>query len=419
LKSRERLLQLGNLFRRKIPAPADKHTSPVDLRSPDFFSNPYSIYSELRASQAIAPCNPAGFILTRHQDVKAALTNPNLGNAPSRYSTLHRKNADKYVAANLAQNILPFMEGDAHISQRRIVSKVFLDHLKASPGEMRDVAGHYCQAMADRESADLIADFAECFAIDVMCRFIGFPQQQRAIVKRFSSAFFFLFAPIGDPSKFAEINDTLAQFRVLVGQQLATRRRSPEDDLLTRFLDARVNNCRLNEQEIIDTCILLFADGVENVLAGIVNVMLGLSQASHIQADFKRGELRVRAIVEEGLRLDTPAQIIPRIVKQDTEICGTALKQNTPVFLALGSANRDESVFVDADAFNPNRSQENTLTFGGGRHSCIGAQLAKKLIEIAVEVALVNGVKVTSRPAEISYQHRFGHRWAERLDVTI
>ena len=86
----------------------------MDLLSPEVVADPYPLYAALRRDHPLAELVQGGYLLTRHADVMAAFTNPDLGNAPSRFSVLAARNRGKYVAADIAANIPPFHDMPEH-----------------------------------------------------------------------------------------------------------------------------------------------------------------------------------------------------------------------------------------------------------------------------------------------------------------
>ncbi|WDR01776.1 cytochrome P450 [Devosia algicola] len=209
------------------------------------------------------------------------------------------------------------------------------------------------------------------------------------------------------------MNQDLAAFRAIVCEHLP----NADSGILAHFRDHGSHG--LSNTQIVDACILLFADGVENVASAIGTVMLTLTEHPEIRAALIEGKMKLGAVIEEALRRDAPGQIISRIVRRDTELAGLAVPAETAVFLLLGSANHDETVFADPERFDCQRDLEPMLTFGGGRHSCIGAQLARSQISAAVNALLGADIEIVTRPGQVRYVPRFGHRWPQFLEARI
>ena len=128
-----------------------------------------------------------------------------------------------------------------------------------------------------------------------------------------------------------------------------------------------------------------------------------------------------RGLVEEGIRFSSPVMGLWRRVTEDTELGGTPLPEGSTIFMAFGSANRDEDVFADADTFDPLRENvKEHLAFGHGIHVCVGAGLAR--IEAASALrALANNVTALEviDPAALRYGPSFGLRGLLELPVRV
>jgi len=374
---------------------------PVDLTAPDVVADPAPLYARLRADAPVARMASGGFVLTRHADITAAFSDPALGNAPSRFSVLTARNRDREVAADLAANIPPFMDRPDHVPARRALSAVFYDLFEAAGAWVPELAAARVAALRGQR-AELITDLAGPYAAAAMARFIGLPDEP-ARIKQATTRFFRLFAPISGRAELAEVNAALTEARDWIDAAAGP------GGMVTRLTEAG-----LSRAAAVDNALLVLADGVENIEAGIATT---LHLAHRDGAQIPQGT-KADAITAEALRLSTPGQVIPRVARQDCTIGGVQIGAGMPVFLALGSANLDDAVFADPTLFDPARDGSAALTFGRGRHSCIGAPLGRLLI-----VSMVEALRAAhARPLEdgpLTYVPRFGHRWPARLPVEI
>lgn len=378
---------------------------PVDPGAAAFVADPYPVYAELRARGGLAELATGGFLVTRHADIAAAFTHPALGNAPSRFSTLGPRNRAKYAAADLAAHIPPFLDMPGHKLPRQALSRAFFRTFRAQePG----LSARAEAALPASGTCDLIADLARPFALDAMRDFVGL-EGDAATLKPISEAFFHLFAPITDPAAFAETNRRLETARGLFAEAIAARRAAAGDDLISGLLAHQAEAPELSDAQIADCALLVFADGIENIEAGIAMVFDRLSRDGA-----SAGETAIR----EALRLDTPGQIVPRVAREDMRWLGQDITAGTPVFLALGSANRDGAVFADPDSFVPGRA-ETSVIFGLGRHRCIGEPLALSLIGAMVGALQERGAVQAGDLATAGFHARFGHRWPRACPITL
>jgi cytochrome P450 len=163
---------------------------------------------------------------------------------------------------------------------------------------------------------------------------------------------------------------------------------------------------------------LLFADGVENVHAGIANAALALldrpDQLARLRED---PELAPRA-ADECLRFESPAQFVGRVAREGLALHGRDVKPEAPVLLMLGAANRDPERFPDPDELDVTRSPNPFLSFGRGRHSCVGAGLVRAEVAAALG-ALARLSRLEPAGSRPRWLPRPGHRWLEALPVTL
>ncbi|WP_238367505.1 cytochrome P450 [Mesobacterium pallidum] len=398
------------------PEPAIDLAQPVDLLGAGFLADPYPTWAALRARLPLAPVAGGGYILTRHADIKAAFSDDSLGNAPSRFSVLAPRNREKYAAADLAAHIPPFLDMPGHRLPRQALTRAFFNTFKPFATQVEEEA-EAILAAAPRDGAfDLIETVSSPFSVRVMARFVGLDADV-ATLKAATQAFFHLFAPIRDPAAFAETNAQLAAVRALVADQLAARRADGRPCLLTHLAAFQQDAPDLTDAQIVDNAILVFADGVENIEAGAAT-LLRLVAREGIGQQVASGALDAEAVVREGLRLDSPGQVIPRVARADTTLHDTPIPAGTPVFLALAAANRDPDAFDDPDVFRPGRAGDPVI-FGQGRHRCIGEQLGVLQLRVLLTAMLRSGLSDAAPGSPLGYQPRFGHRWPKAMAVTF
>ena len=341
---------------------------PVDLMGEGFFASPETTYAWLRKKHPIAPVKSGGFILSRFEDIVSALSDSRLGNAPSRFSVLAKAHREKWLAARIAANIPPFLDAPDHSLLRKALTLAFhktFDEAKSWIPELayEEIGRH------KGKKIDLIHELARPFACSVMARFVGLPNDV-ASVKAASDQFFYLFAPITDRAKFRCVNEELAKARMFISEAVSMP--CQQDMNIISLLQGS----GLTQDQIIDNALLILADGIENIEAAIAMTFDTAYRYRHqipVGCDKEKVAL-------EALRLSSPVQTIPRVAREDCCILAQEIRAGQPVFLALGSANLDSAHYSDPLEFHLERKNLLDLTFGRGRHSCIGAPLARLMI---------------------------------------
>jgi cytochrome P450 len=180
---------------------------------------------------------------------------------------------------------------------------------------------------------------------------------------------------------------------------VARRKADPIDDLTTALLTVEDGGDRMTEGEVVGFLFLMVVAGNETTTKLLGNAMFHLTaDASRHDRVFGDAEMVPRWI-EETLRYDTSTQLLARLLVEDLTLHGRTAPAGSKVLLALGSANHDEDVFTDPETFDLDRSQEELsqiLSFGGGRHFCLGANLARLEARVVLDslVRRVSSVEV-------------------------
>ncbi len=382
---------------------------PLDVLSPAFIADPYPFYAALRKDKPLAELASGGYLLTRHADIQSAFTNPDLGNGPSRFSALAPKNKDKYTAASIAAHIPPFLDMPEHKLPRQALSRAFFSVFKEKEAMFRSLAVDMVNDV--HGEVDLISSLSSPYSLKGMADFVGLDASLDQL-KAITHAFFHLFAPISDAAQFKQTNVQLDKARALISASVLARKSAPTTDLISALLEHQAADPDLSDEQIVDLALLVFADGIENIEAGIASVFQVISTQSQVFNG------RYEDAVREALRLNTPGQIIPRVAKEDVTLHGQSIGAGTPVFLALASGNRDDTVFENADMFELDRGAA-PITFGLGRHRCIGEQLAMVQITAMTHALCDANASLVATDSEPDYHARFGHRWPMSLGISL
>ena len=403
----------SRLVKKHSPKPSAQ-SGPVDLFSDEAFQNPFPLFARLRSKQPIAEVASGGYALSRYDDVLAAFQNIALQNTPSRFSVLKEANATIHEAADYARHAIPFRDGDAHMRIRRACLQALSSNPHPTFEACTSIAGDLIHTKAAEKDHELIQDFATPFVDQVMSHWFDLPEADGPQLGLWSQSIFRLFAPLSDRSKLETINNDVGAFR----NYLRTIYES--DDTNSRLLSSIKDNVKSQGgdlQDAIDNAILIYMDGIENVRYAAGSVMVEISKHANLIERIPTSSELAEAATQEALRMHTPASIISRVASNDMLIHDVEIKKGTPVYLLLGSANRDEDAFENADTFVSNRSGRALLIFGHGAHSCLGGNAAITMIGALVQSLLQNGYIFSPGKMPISYVPRFGHRWPEAIPL--
>jgi cytochrome P450 len=168
------------------------------------------------------------------------------------------------------------------------------------------------------------------------------------------------------------------EFSQYVAGLAKDRKQNPKNDLITALVEVEEQGEKLNEHELIAMCVLLLNAGHEASVNGFGNGMVALFKHPEQLAQLANNPRELSATaLEEMLRFDSPLHLFERTATSDTQIGEVTVKAGEKVGAMLGSANRDDEVFQNAQSFDIKRTPNTHIAFGAGIHFCIGAPLAR------------------------------------------
>jgi cytochrome P450 len=220
--------------------------------------------------------------------------------------------------------------------------------------------------------------------VTVIARMMGIPESDRDRFKRWSNAITGL---MGGPLS-PERATALVELREFFLRVLADRRAAPGGDLVSALARAEESGVQLSDDEIVGFSVLLLIAGNETTTNLLGSLLHRLANEPEHWAALRDDPALVTRAIEEALRLDSPAQLVMRRVREDTTLAGLALAKGDTVFVYLGAANRDPARFHQPELFDPVSEHERHMAFGFGVHTCIGAPLARLEAEVAMNALL-------------------------------
>jgi pimeloyl-[acyl-carrier protein] synthase len=399
----------------------NNRVSPVEFNplNPTFVNDPYPVYQTLREQDPVHKSAMGAWVLTSYVDVTNALKDGRLGNAPSSFAVINSRNQHRYVCADVANNIIPFMDPPKHTQPRKLISKAFFEQLKNYKADIKSISDTLLDECKSKKKFDVLKDYATPYSIAVISRILGVPKEDEVLLKDWSAWFFYLFTYIPSEEIRIELDKNLNSFRDYFSSLIEKRRREPKNDFISMMLAMEKEGDVLNNAELIDNCMLLYSDGVENVDRGIANAVYALFMFPEQLKCLQQQPELISNAVDECLRYESPAQYIGRIAQEDLVIRDKVIKKNEAVLLILGAANRDPLQFDEPDTIDLLRDQSLHLSFGKGRHSCIGAQLVKLEMETALLSLLKTFPAIKLKTTKPKWTQRLGHRWMEQLYIEI
>jgi cytochrome P450 len=350
-------------------------TPPVSYNPYDYaiHEDPYPTYARLREEAPLYHNEELGFwALSRHADVAAAFRDH------TTFSSRNGVSLEPSAWGPHAHKTMSFLALDPprHTRMRALVSKGFTPRrVRELEGDILAITRRYLEPALEMGEHDFIAEVAGKVPMDVISEMMGVPESDRAEMRRLADLVVHREEGVHDvPPAGMDAALTMVGYYC---DMLAERRRRPTDDLTSALLEAQIDGDRLADGEIVAFLFLMVVAGNETTTKLLANALYwGWRNPAQLAGPFA-DPARVADWVEETLRYDTSSQMLARTVAADTEWHGRRIPAGERMLLLVGAANRDPRVFPDPDVYDLGRDTSQLISFGGGRHFCLGAGLAR------------------------------------------
>lgn len=353
----------------------------MDFLAPDAEFDFETAYAELRESTSVVR-NPIGATVIRHEPVHKLLADPRL---ISSIPHLVRAQGvtDGRLHEMLSSSVIA-IDGPDHTRLRRLVSRSFTPRaaVRHRP-TMRALVDDLIDGFAVRGRCEFVGDFADHYPVQVICEVLGVPREDHGDFARWGDALTFalsleLSAHREDVERASE---ALGDY---VERLVADRRAHPRDDLVTELVQASEAGDRLSSTELFSMIGGLLFAGYDTTRNQLGQAMVAFCQHPDQWALLgQQPDLAPRA-VDEVMRLVGAVSGVPRVALDELDVDGWAIPAGTLLFLSVASGNRDSSVYDDAMSFDITAERDAHLSFGGGPHYCLGANLARTEMEEAL-----------------------------------
>jgi cytochrome P450 len=269
--------------------------------------------------------------------------------------------------------------------QRGFTPKRIAEH----EGAIREIAERVLDGVADRGGCDLVTDVAQPVVSRVIGSFMGVPPEDDEVWARLMNTML----GAGDPDLNPEGVESVMQRDVpemfeRCRRLIAERRERPTDDLTSVLVHAEIDGERLEEHEIVMGFFLLVAAGNDSTKATYCSAMRALIENPDQRQLLLDDPSLISSAVEESLRMFPAFAHFRRTATRDTEVAGQPIREGDKVCMWYVSSNRDESRYEDPDRFDVTRNPEHQAFGAGGRHSCLGAALARLELNVLLEETL-------------------------------
>jgi cytochrome P450 len=374
-------------------SPTPSAVERFDPTSPDLAAERFAVLADLQREGPVAFVPAIGmWAVTGHAEVEEVLGDAQRFLSGGGYGLPRHLPAQARTVYDLDRPLwtcaLIGTDGELHRRLRSPMTAAFTARRvrRMEPLIARDAAELLDGLFRDSDPADLFAGFVRPLPSRTIARFFGLPVSDAPRFSAWSGAFLTMQVPGLPDGAYVAAAAQFAEFDAYV-RGIVTGDPDALDDGIVRTLvtGRRDGTHDLTEDELVgDIANVVFA-GHETTVSTLSNMLARLLRDPDLWTALREGSVDVAALAEELLRVDTSVIGLFRSTGAATRLGGVDLPAGVPLWVAFGAANRDPRVFDDPHSMTPGRaSVRRQLTFGHGRHVCIGAALARTQVVLAL-----------------------------------
>lgn len=334
--------------------------------------DPYPVYREMRERDPAHYSSPERvWVLTRYRDVANALRDWRT------WSSSKRGNLINDMPARIGRT-LGTTDPPSHRFARSLVEKAFTrGTVEGLAPRIRDLARSLAGTAREAGSAEMVANISAPLNAAILGAMFGVPDEDFLRLRRWLDDFFLRETPQDGAE--APQDRAMRKLHEYLDDLAGKRLGQPPADLMGAMLAVQSGGRRLTREQVVVTTMTFLTAGFESTNNLFTNLAHALSLHPAIYRALRREPGLMPAFVEEGMRWDAAAQGFVRSPTRDLKMHGQTIPEGAQVLLHIGSANRDERKFADADRFRLDRAKNQHLGLGKGIHFCVGAPLAREM----------------------------------------
>jgi cytochrome P450 len=390
------------------------------LLDPEVLANPYPLFRRLRQETPVH-WDPFlhTWIVTRYVDVLEVLHtfSANRTHTPEKLKAMGLSQMSP-IARLMVKQML-FMDPPAHTRLRSLAAHAFTPaRVTVLRSHIREIITRLLDRVQGQGHMDVIRDLAEPLPAVVTAEMLGVPVSDCGQLKAWSADFAemlgnFQHNPEHAPRMLRTVHEMTTYFRNAVRRYV----HSAQEGLVHSLLTAEVNGDRLDEEEIVATCIVTMVGGQEtttNLIGnGVLTLLRNPVEMDRLRQDFSL----VPSAVEEMLRYESPSQHTGRLAPEDRVLSSKLIRKGQAVMAVMAAANRDPERFPDPDRFDVSRLDNRHLAFGYAGHFCFGAALARVEAQETFEALLRRMPNLQLEPAPLIWRNNLGLRGLTALHL--
>lgn len=363
----------------------------VNILSPEFLTNPYPFYHQLREQEPVYWSEETRhWLLTRYEDVQAGLRDTTRFSSQSSETFVVRDEFMQHLRPIVTQFSMwaVMKDNPEHKRLRSLINQAFRpESLKDIHVRARQTAEWLIDQVYSKGEMDFVNDYAYSlpallFAVEIL----GMERSDLPTFKTWSVDLARATGRIDNLEIMKKGQDALLAMSDYLTKAIQTRIDHPREDFLSYMVKSWREENKLTLEEVVAQMVMLLAGGHTTTQNVISTGLLALFKHPEQLEFLKKNPQLTKQGGEELYRFTSPAQAPTRIAATDFELGGKQIKKGQGVMPMVAAANRDPSVFERPDELNLTREKNPHLGFGSGIHVCPGAFLARVEIPLAFEV---------------------------------
>jgi cytochrome P450 len=370
----------------------------INLFTPEVIEDPYPTWRLLRENDPVHYFDGLNlWILTRFEDVHNAFRDDRLSIDYETYQ-VNRMGPDALGEPyyQVGKEMLVCKDPPDHTRLRRIFRTALTPEIARSLAPIAEQVAKRCvEEFADRGQAELMHDYAAQVPVTVTSMLLGIPREDHEKIADLIRDFAPTMAPAPmPPEQLARTNEVCDALMEYFARHVERKRENPGDDLTSALIRANAEDEEsLHDEELLANMPFLYFAGQDTQTNLLGNVVVALDRNRDQLAWLLEDPSRVDDCLHELLRYDTSGQLIGRTAREDVEMAGKTIQTGHTVMLCMGAANRDPEHFEDPEKLNLQRpprpaSELNYISFGAGRHRCLGIYVAQTNFPITLRILL-------------------------------
>ncbi|WP_210430712.1 cytochrome P450 family protein [Streptomyces physcomitrii] len=403
----------------------------LPLMDEEFLTNPYPAYDRLQAGgpvhRMLLPSGLKVWAVVSYEESRKALAHPSLSkdiDASVQLGYFDREMSEggtpRLEHSSVGQHMLN-MDPPDHTRLRKLVNRALTARsVKRLEPVIEEISTALLDAVELRAaesadgSVDLVEEYTAKFPVQVLGRLLGITEEHFPVLVSLTAAI------MSNDNENAGAN--MARFGQHLGEMIRLKRADPGEDLVSALIQARDEDAKLSDIELISTVFLLVVAGYETTVNMIGHGLRALLNHPGQLAELRADPSLIPGANEEFLRYEGPGnRATLRFATEPFELGGVTIGTGEYVSVLLGSANRDGAQFACPHQLDVKRSTTGHLGFGHGIHYCVGAPLARLEMEIALRHLLTRfpDLELAVPDAELRWRKSFMMQGLERLPVRL